>query len=564
MSQKQHQDDAKAPPPDGASTSHPRRRKRSFRNVVLEVMKLHSFRNYMEPVLEPLIRRVVKEEVELALKKHLTTMKWNSGKEMLSSESRILQLQFLCSLSLPVFTGTRIEGDDCNTLKVALIDADSGNVVSSGLESSAKVEIVVLEGDFDGDEGDSWTLEEFKNNIVREREGKKPLLNGDSFLNLKEGIGFVGDISFTDNSSWTRSRKFRLGARVVDNCGGIRVKEAKTESFIVRDHRGELYKKHYPPSLFDEVWRLEKIGKEGAFHKRLSREKVKTVRDFLILHFLDPTRLRRILGTGMSAKMWEVTVEHARACVLDDKVYLYCPVPPQRTGVVFNVVGQVLGLLSDCTYRPADKISETEKADAQKLIITAFQHWEEVTPYEDEASLINGSSCLSDDALYHLNSPMMERSDSSTILATNKKDSFGHPRVNASPHDIIPSIYSMGAVSSLDEYGLPGIESMDLRFDQPLSFQSQLSNSLVCDTDSLNQAFCDDDNQFQFFDTYPSSFVSQVDPSPDPVNCFLFPRTAMDKAHRRWKMLSSVIKWLSLMLEIRERCHPVFNSRITL
>ena len=32
------------------------------------------------------------------------------------------------------------------------------------------VEIVVLEGDFDGDEG---------NNIVREREGKKSLLTGD-------------------------------------------------------------------------------------------------------------------------------------------------------------------------------------------------------------------------------------------------------------------------------------------------------------------------------------------------------------------------------------------------
>jgi hypothetical protein len=32
----------------------------------------------------------------------------------------------------------------------------------------------------------------------------------------------------------------------------------------------------------------------------------------------------QILGTGMSAKMWEVTVEHARTCVLDDKkMFLY-------------------------------------------------------------------------------------------------------------------------------------------------------------------------------------------------------------------------------------------------
>lgn len=554
MSHKQHQDS----PPDASSISGSLRRKRSFRNVVLEVMKLHSFHNYMEPVLEPLIRRVVKEEVELALKKHLTTMKWNSGKELPSSENRSLQLQFLSTLSLPVFTGTRIEGDENSTLKVALIDAHTGNVVSGGLESFAKVEIIVLEGDFDGDEGDCWTLEDFKNNIVRERDGKKPLLSGDSFLHLTEGIGNVGDISFTDNSSWTRSRKFRLGARVVDTCSGIRVREAKTESFVVRDHRGELYKKHYPPSLLDEVWRLEKIGKDGAFHKRLTREKVKTVKDFLTLLFLDPARLRNILGTGMSAKMWDITVEHARTCVLDDKMYSYCSGSPQRTGVVFNIVGQVLGLLSDGKYRPADTISEIEKADAQKLVISAFQHREGVTPYRGEAPLINGSSCASDDALYPLNSPMMERSDIATMLATHRKDSFDHSQLSASTPDVDPSIFSMGSVSNLEEFDLPGMGSMDLRFDQHLSFQSQVSNSLICDTDSLTEGFCDDE-QLQYFDTYDPSSQVYVR-TTGAAESYLFPRSA----HRRWKMLSNAIKWLSLMLEIRERCHPVLNPRIKL
>lgn len=71
----------------------------------------------------------------------------------------------------------------------------------------------------------------------------------------------------------------------------------------------------------------------------------------------------QILGTGMSAKMWEVTVEHARTCVIDKRVYLYCPPTSQlKTGVVFNLVGQVMGLLSDCQYVPIEKLSETEKA----------------------------------------------------------------------------------------------------------------------------------------------------------------------------------------------------------
>lgn len=139
-----------------------------------------------------------------------------------------------------MFTGTRIEGEGCTQLEVALIDLLTGEVVSSGLGSSAKVEVVVLEGDFDADGRDNWTLVEFQNNTVRERDGKKPLLTGDLIMNLQDGKGLVGNVMFTDNSSWTRSRKFRLGARLLDSIGGIsRVREARSEPFVVRDHRGE-------------------------------------------------------------------------------------------------------------------------------------------------------------------------------------------------------------------------------------------------------------------------------------------------------------------------------------
>lgn len=71
----------------------------------------------------------------------------------------------------------------------------------------------------------------------------------------------------------------------------------------------------------------------------------------------------QILGTGMSAKMWEVTVEHAQTCILDKRMYLYCPPSSQqRTGVVFNIVGQVMGLLLECEYIPISKLSEAQKA----------------------------------------------------------------------------------------------------------------------------------------------------------------------------------------------------------
>lgn len=55
-----------------------------------------------------------------------------------------------------------------------------------------------------------------------------------------------------------------------------------------------VYKKHHPPALEDEVWRLEKIGKGGAFHQKLSSEGITTVQDFLKLYVVDSPKLKRV------------------------------------------------------------------------------------------------------------------------------------------------------------------------------------------------------------------------------------------------------------------------------
>lgn len=556
---RQSQDDSKSRLDAGSSEDKRRRSLPSLSSVITEVMNMSKVQHFMEPVLEPLIRKVVKEEVELALRKYMTTIKRNCGKDVFACELRSLKLKFLDLISPPVFTGTRIEGEE-SSLKVALVDVLTGEVVCSGPESCAKVEIVVLEGDFDGDDGDNWTADEFKNNIVREREGKKPLLTGDAFLYLKEGIGWVSDISFTDNSSWTRSRKFRLGARIVDSFEGISVREAKTESFIVRDHRGELYKKHHPPSLSDEVWRLEKIGKDGAFHRRLSKERVNTVKDFLTLLYLDPTRLRNVLGTGMSTKMWEVTVEHARTCLLDKKVYLYyTSVSGPKTGVVFNIVGQVMGLFPDCQFVSSDKLSETQKDDARNLVICAFRHWEEVVSFEDESSLMDWVMQIST-VQFPSNSPMVGNSDTSDdVLASQKVSRSEYQPLSASTPDIMPSFCSIAGFSSLDDYVLHGIDNMDVAFDQPLNFPGQDTNSLMADADSITPpSFCDDDH-LPFFDTDYSLPSSSFAPSPDlqcAVNSFLAHSSSivpLDKAQRRWKMLFSVLRWFSVRRIVNKR-----------
>lgn len=55
-----------------------------------------------------------------------------------------------------------------------------------------------------------------------------------------------------------------------------------------------VYKKHYPPALHDEVWRLDRIAKDGALHKKLIKAEIVTVEDFLRLLVKDPQKLRSV------------------------------------------------------------------------------------------------------------------------------------------------------------------------------------------------------------------------------------------------------------------------------
>jgi hypothetical protein len=232
------------------------------------------------------------------------------------------KLAFRTPPQLPIFTGSKIEDASGAPLEIVLVDADTGS--PAALPQALRVELVPLFGEFPPDGREDWAPEEFQKGVVKEREGKRPLLTGDVGLTVREGRATVSELQFTDNSSWVRCRKFRIGVRVVPGSyDGARIQEAMTEAFVVRDHRGELYRKHYPPVLGDDVWRLEKIGKEGAFHRKLRHNNVVTVQEFVRMLMVKPDELRAILGEGMTDRMWEATTNHARTCEPDDKVYVY-------------------------------------------------------------------------------------------------------------------------------------------------------------------------------------------------------------------------------------------------
>ncbi|KAH8940685.1 hypothetical protein BDL97_15G102300 [Sphagnum fallax] len=355
--------------------------------VIVEAVKIDSFQKVCSS-LEPLLRKVVGEEVERALVNFRPPKVGfrSLPKRIQGPNQRNLRLQFRNKLALPLFTGSKVDGEQGSGIHVALLDADTGQIVSSGPEASAKLDIVVLEGDFAADDEENWSQEEFENAVVRERDGKRPLLTGELSVVLKNGVAILGELTFTDNSSWIRSRKFRIGVKVSEGIlDSLQIREAVTEAFTVKDHRGELYKKHYPPALHDEVWRLDKIGKDGAFHKRLNKAGLWTVEDFLRLVVMDPQRLRNILGGGMSNRMWDSTVEHAKTCILSGKLHVYYADDKQNIGVIFNNIFQLMGLIADGSYMSVDSLSESEKVYVDKLVKVAYENWESVVEYEGEA-----------------------------------------------------------------------------------------------------------------------------------------------------------------------------------
>ena len=52
--------------------------------------------------------------------------------------------------------------------------------------------------------------------------------------------------------------------------------------------------KRQPPSLDDDVFRLEEIARNGEYRKRLKKEGICTVQDFLKALNKDPNKLRKV------------------------------------------------------------------------------------------------------------------------------------------------------------------------------------------------------------------------------------------------------------------------------
>ncbi|XP_052194140.1 calmodulin-binding protein 60 B-like isoform X2 [Diospyros lotus] len=318
--------------------------------------------------MEAMMRRVVREEVE----KIVASFHHSSSRSSFDpSQRRGFQLHFDGKLPVTLYTCSRIESEDRKPVKIVIYDA-SNKIISAGPPSSMKVEIVPLDGDFGANDQGEWTEQEFNAKILHARQGKRQLVTGKSVIRLRNGVGYINNVSFTDNSRWIRNQKFRLGARAVSsNSNEVRIREARSEPFRVKDLRGESYKKHHPPNLGDEIWRLEKISKGSDSRKRLSENGITTIQHFLKEYYMDPSSLRGLLGR-ISDKRWKTITEHATACVPDDKLYTY-----HREGetLVFNSIFKVVGgIIGGQIYRSCDELYAVHKDLVDNMTRHAYKN----------------------------------------------------------------------------------------------------------------------------------------------------------------------------------------------
>ncbi|GJM97102.1 hypothetical protein PR202_ga14003 [Eleusine coracana subsp. coracana] len=441
MSQKRQPDESDGPrrgggaESGGSSSSRPhrpgetkRQRVPALRDVITEVM----WKTTIEKVImaiEPLIRRVVKEEIESAFANHATVMASSSVTDTVPCTSKKLQLQFMTRLSLPIFTGAKIEGEGSLSITIALVDALTGQVVPSGKESLMKVEIVVLEGDFEG--GEDWSAQEFDNNIIREREVRFP--------------------------------------KHVYN---------KFDSFLV-------------------------------------------------------------LGGGMSTKMWEVAVEHAKTGVLTDKVHYYYPNNLNKTGVVFNVVGEVRGLISD-KFVLVDDLSETEKAEAHAAVKQAYEHWENVSTCDNETLVGNPLQ------LFNMRSPSLDENQYNQFSTQVVTDDFGLSDSTMPSADI----FSMEPSSTLDPCSLETEEGNENQFQSELpavGSHEVRQESQVLEKFSNSLVYDDSTNHPSFSDSYYSCVDPDISFDTQDLGAALkgfIATISKPKAYRGWRTLSYVLGWI--------------------
>ncbi|KAJ4807147.1 Calmodulin binding protein-like protein [Rhynchospora pubera] len=189
------------------------------------------------------------------------------------------ELMIMNNIKKRVYTDSEVQGQDGEILKVAI--CYNGQKITSGPLASARFEVVVLESN-------SIKLQE---SLVKGRPEVGSVLANEYISQFSNGEAVLQGLKFKDNSNWAPGKKWCLGIRILEEFN-VKIKEAISGPFRVLDRRGKASEKPDIPLLDHGVGCLEKVGKERV--SVLKKNGIHTVKDFLQLYHVNPTKLLEV------------------------------------------------------------------------------------------------------------------------------------------------------------------------------------------------------------------------------------------------------------------------------
>ncbi|CAD6269879.1 unnamed protein product [Miscanthus lutarioriparius] len=334
--------------------------------------KLESFQEQIEG-----LRHEVTQLSRLCSNRHTdqqTRLEANQEHIAANGSNTDTRLCFLNGLEPPVYTEENLTSQNHAAIKLAMFQGDK--VVESGALSEAKIEILVLRGDFSNKCRDNWTEDEFDKHILQGRDGHDLVLGT---VWLTNGMAELSQIRFREGSS---RKNVIMAARVCKNkktCG--RVQEAIMKPVKVLDRRNKPNEKRHPPRLDDDLYRLEEIARDGAYHRRLQEVQIYKVGGFLKALNEDSNKLRAILKMENQQNAWSKLTEHARECVLEDRQELKQYHSKEGNVVFFfNCVHELVGAAFPHEYVACQRFNTAQKALVNKWRLHAYEKLKDISP----------------------------------------------------------------------------------------------------------------------------------------------------------------------------------------
>ncbi|KAM0924876.1 hypothetical protein ACQ4PT_004769 [Festuca glaucescens] len=266
----------------------------------------------------------------------------------------------------PLFTRCPVEWQNGGNPKVAIFRNEKQ--ITGGDLSKVQIEILPVNAEFFTERGqEDFTEEEF-NKHIHMCNGKEAVL---TTVTLRNGEANLGSIIFTETS---HLKKLRLTARVKRQDLTVRVREAITDPFVVKDIRSRLNAKSIRPLKGDAVHTLKGICKNGKHFASLEGKNITTVKHLMRQYRKDKSSLQEL--TGMKEKSWSTMIEHASTCVPGDEIYSY-RVAEENFEVLFNDLYDLVGIIINGMYVPARNLDKYQQRKVEKWKISAHKKFDE-------------------------------------------------------------------------------------------------------------------------------------------------------------------------------------------